>query len=65
MPIDYTQVNDILKKNEKKNVEQLNEWIKIIGDEYQPNSVKESYDDNYSFEDEYINAWKTALQELL
>lgn len=65
MPIDYAAVNDILKKNEKKKVDQLNEWIDVIGDEYQPNSVKESYDDNYSFEDEYVNAWKNALQELL
>jgi hypothetical protein len=64
MPIDYTQVNNILKSDKKESIDQLNEWIDVIGDEYQPNSVKESYD-NYSFEDEYINAWKTALQELL
>lgn len=64
MPIDYKQVNKILKSDDKEKINQLNEWIKIIGSEYQPNSVRESYD-NYCFEDEYINAWKTALKEIL
>lgn len=64
MPIDYKQVNKILHSDKPENIDQLKEWIEIVGDEYQPNSVKESYD-SYSFEDEYINAWKTALQEIL
>ena len=64
MPIDYKQVNSILHSDKPEKIDQLKEWIEIVGDEYQPNSVKESYD-SYSFEDEYINAWKTALQEIL
>lgn len=64
MPINYTFINKRLNSSDDKEAEQAKKWIKIVGSEYQPDTVKESFENDYS-EDEYINAWKTALQEIL
>ena len=62
MPIDYKAIKNNLSSDKEKVVKQVKDWIKIVGDEYQPNNVNESVS---NYQEEYIQNWTTALQEIL
>lgn len=47
MPIDYKEIESKLKSKDPDKRKQCEEWIKLVGDEYQPNNVSEHQDNNY------------------
>jgi hypothetical protein len=62
MPIDYKFINKQLKSNDEEKRQQAENWVKIVGKEYQPDNVSESFEYN---EDEILNKWTEELSEIL
>ena len=62
MPINYAFVNKKLKSHDDNDVKQVQDWIKVIGKEYQPQNVDESI---MNYEENYLEQWNNALQEIL
>jgi predicted kinase len=62
MPIDYAFVNKKIKSHNDKDAKQVQDWIKVIGKEYQPQNVDES---TMNHEENYLEQWNNALQEIL
>ena len=63
MPIDYPRIEKDLNSDNPNKVKTAKKWIEVVGDEYQPNEVKESNYDDY--EEMIIQYWKNELSELL
>lgn len=62
MPIDYKFIKKQLNSTDANKKEQAEKWVKIVGKEYQPNDVSESFEYN---EEAIINKWNEELSEIL
>lgn len=62
-PIDYDFVKKCLASKDAKKREQAEMWVDIVGDEYKPNGVNETL--NECSAEEYLDAWRNALKEIL
>ena len=62
MPIDYKFINKKLNSKDEEKRQQAEKWIKLVGKEYQPDNVSESFD----YDEEVImNKWTEELSEIL
>ena len=59
---DYKFIKKQLNSTDANKKEQAEKWVKIVGKEYQPNDVSESFEYN---EEAIINKWNEELSEIL